>query len=73
LEQAQVDGLERSTVVQYRQHLQYHILPYPADVKLCDFSPARLTQFRNTLVKEGRSAAMLRGVTTSLGAILANA
>jgi integrase len=73
LEQAEVDGLERSTLAQYAQHLRFHILPYLADVKLCDFTPARLTQFRNTLVKEGRSAAMLRGVTTSLGAILANA
>jgi integrase len=73
LEQAEVDGLERSTLAQYAQHLKFHISPYLADVKLCDFTPARLTQFRNTLVKGGRSAALVRGVTTSLGAILANA
>ena len=73
LAQAETDGLEASTLMQYRQHLNYHIAPYIGDVKLAALAPASVQEFRNQLVREGRSPAMTKKVITSLGAILADA
>ena len=73
LSQAENDGLEASTVMQYRQHLNYHITPFLGDVKLAELTPASVVDFRAQLRKEGRSQVMAKKVTTSLGAILASA
>jgi len=73
LSQAENDGLEASTVMQYRQHLNYHITPFLGDVKLAELTPASVVGFRAQLRKEGRSPVMAKKVTTSLGAILASA
>jgi len=73
LAQAEMDGLEASTVMQYRQHLDYHIIPFIGDVKLAELAPASVQEFRNKLIREGRSLVMAKKVTTSLGAILAEA
>jgi integrase len=73
LSQAENDGLEASTVMQYRQHLNYHIAPFLGDVKLAELTPASVVDFRARLRKEGRSPVMTKKVTTSLGAILATA
>jgi integrase len=70
LQQAETDGLERSTIMQYNQHLKYHICPFIGTIKLASFGPVQLASFRNKLLAEGRSRAMLSGVSTSLGAIL---
>src|SRR5215472_5672471 len=71
--QAETDGLEASTVTQYRQHLRHHIAPFVGTVKLASFGPPDLSNFRNSLTAQGRSRAMVKGVTSSLGAILATA
>ena len=71
--QAEMDGLEASTVMQYRQHLKYHITPFLGDVKLAELTPASVIDFRARLRKEDRSPVMVRKVITSLGAILAAA
>src|SRR5215471_9230527 len=73
IEQAETDGLEASTVMYYQQHLKYHIVPLLGDVKLSALSAASVQDFRNRLIREGRSAVMVRKVTSSLGAILAHA
>ena len=73
LAQAEIDGLEASTVMQYRQHLNYHIMPFLGDAKLAELSPASIQDFRNTLIGEHRSQVMAKKVITSLGAILAAA
>jgi integrase len=73
LAQAETDGLEASTVMQYRQHLNYHIKPFLDKVKLAELTPADVQAFRNSLISEGRSHVMAKKVTTSLGAILAHA
>jgi integrase len=71
--QGETDGLERSTLRQYRQHLDLHIRPFIGAVKLADLSPAGVREFRNRLIAEGRSRAMAQKVIGSLGAILADA
>jgi integrase len=73
LTQAEVDGCEASTVMQYRQHLNLHIAPYLGEVKLAELAPATVQDFRNRLIREGRSQVMAKKVTSSLGAILAHA
>ena len=71
--QAETDGLERSTIRQYRQHLDLHIAPFLGATKLAQLTPATVQGFRNRLHSEGRSRAMVKRATSSLGAILANA
>jgi hypothetical protein len=73
LKQAADDGLERSTVRQYEQHVRLHILSFVGTTKLSEFNAARLAAYRSRLIKEGRSAAMVRGVSSSLGAIIGHA
>src|SRR6266496_2301001 len=73
LAQGQNDGLERSTLEQYRQHLEYHIKPLIGAVKLAELSPARIQKFRNDLLHGGRSRAMAKKAMSSLGALLAHA
>src|SRR5262249_17480352 len=58
LKQAENDGLEAATVLQYRQHLDLHIRPFIGDVKLADLTPTSVAEFRNTLQREGRSRPM---------------
>ena len=73
LAQAETDALEASTLAQYRTHLRLHIIPFLGNVKLADLSAASVQEFRNRLLREGRSQAMTKKVLTSLGAILAQA
>jgi integrase len=71
--QAETDGLEAATVMQYRQHLRYHITPFIGGKKLAELAPSDVTDFRNDLIREGRSRVMAKKVVGSLGAILATA
>lgn len=71
--QGKADGLEASTLMQYRQHLDYHIKPFIGAVKLAELAPAGVRSFRNRLLEEGRSRAMAKRAVSSLGAILAAA
>jgi integrase len=73
IEQAEADRLERSTLMQYRQHLDYHIKPFIGRVRLAELTPAEVRMFRNQLLKDGRSPTMAKKVVGSLGSILANA
>jgi integrase len=71
--QAGVDGLEASTIRQYRQHLDYHIKPYLGPRKLAELTPAGVQNFRNLLIEQKRSRVMVGKVISSLGSILAEA
>jgi integrase len=73
LSQGETDGLEGSTLMQYRQHVEYHIKPLIGAVKLADLSPGMVQSFRNDLIRGGRSRVMAKKTVASLGAILANA
>ncbi|GAB4240834.1 MAG: site-specific integrase [Methyloligellaceae bacterium] len=70
---AEKDGLEKSTVRQYRQHLDLHIVPRLGTVKLSDLTAPMVRDFETWLRDNGRSAAMVRKVISSLGALLADA
>ena len=70
---ARLMASKRSTLMQYRQHVEYHIKPLIGAVKLAELSPAMVQAFRNDLIREGRSRVMAKKAVASLGAILANA
>ncbi len=64
---------ERSTLDQYKQHLELHIAPFIGATRLTAFNAPALRAFEETLLDEGRSAAMVRKVLVSLGSLLADA
>jgi integrase len=82
LDAARDSGLEQTTIDQYEQHLRLHILPFLGRRKLSDISIPDIAAFqahlRSTEAPAGkngkpgrkRSSAMVRGITTSLSALL---
>ena len=70
---AEVDDPERSTVAQYRQHLDIHIKPFIGSTKLSQLTVPAVREFQDRLRIESRSAAMVRKVVRSLGSLLADA
>lgn len=66
-------GLERTTMDQRRQHLDLHITPFAGAVKLTKVSAPWVRAFQDELREAGRSPAMVKRVTVSLGSILADA
>lgn len=66
-------GLERATIDQYRQHLTLHIEPYAGAMKLSKITVPAVRAFQEELRENGRSAAMIKRVTVSLGSILSDA
>ena len=73
LESSRRAHLEVSTIEQYEQHLRLHIVPFIGREKLSKLSAPLVRAFQDRLHNEGRSAAMIRGVIGSLGAVLADA
>jgi integrase len=66
-------GLERATVVSYRQHLDLHIRPFIGGIKLADLTAPMVRSFEDELRREGRSSAMVKRALVSLSSILADA
>lgn len=66
-------GLERSTRDAYKQHVDLHIVPFLGAKKLSQIGTPVVHAFADELVKEGRSAAMVKRVIRSLGAIFVEA
>lgn len=66
-------GLERSTIDQYTQHLNLHIMPTIGTTKLSKITVPAIRAFQEQLRDCGRSAAMVKRVTISLGSILSDA
>ena len=73
LKVSEANGLERTTLDQYRQHLKYHLEPFIGSLKLSDITPPVVRKLEGDLLKAGRSKAMVRKVLVSLGSILADA
>jgi hypothetical protein len=73
LKAAAANGLERSTINNYREELGYHITPFIGRLKLSEVSPQVVRRLEDTLREQGRSAAMVRRVIGSVGALLADA
>lgn len=66
-------GLERSTLDQYGQHLRLHIAPLIGETKLSKVTVPFVRTFQEQLREQGRSPAMIKRVTVSLGSILSDA
>jgi integrase len=73
IESAASDGLTRSTIDQYKQHVDQHILPFLGQLKLSEVSVPVVSEFKEVLRKNKRSPAMVRKVMVSLGTLLAHA
>jgi integrase len=72
LESGDNNGLERSTLESYRQHLNFHIQPLLGPVKLSQLTVPMVRRFEDKL-RADRSPAMVRKILGSLSAILADA
>jgi integrase len=72
IESAEAGGLERSTLLQYQQHLDLHITPLLGAVRLSQLTVPTVRTFEDQL-RTDRSPAMVRKILGSLGAILADA
>ncbi|MGO9171648.1 MAG: tyrosine-type recombinase/integrase [Rhodomicrobium sp.] len=72
LQRCQLDGLEASTIRQYGQHLQHHILPLIGIVRLSRLSKPAIEEFRDRLL-ETRSRALTKKVLVSLKSLLSEA
>jgi integrase len=66
-------GLERATLQQYESHARVHIIPLLGRAKLSRLSAPSVREFEDRLRTEGRSAAMIRKILTSLGSMLSDA
>lgn len=66
-------GLERSTRDQYESHLRLHISPFIGATRLTKVTIPLVRSFQDKLRSEGRSSAMIKRVTVSLGGILSDA
>jgi integrase len=69
LKRVEADGRERTTVRQYRQHVNLHIMPRIGAIKLANLTPARIENFRDDLLAN-MSRALARKVLTSLKSLL---
>jgi len=75
--------LERSTIDSYRQHIKFHIRPFIGKIKLSQITAPLVREFEDRLRRgdaapgevEGapRSPAMVRKITGSFGALMADA
>jgi integrase len=65
-------NLERTTLLQYRTHVDLHIVPLIGSTKLSQLTVPAVRAFEDRL-RTDRSPAMVRKVRTSLGSILADA
>lgn len=82
---ASCDGLERTTVAQYTQHLNLHIVPFIGKKKLTEITVPAVRAFLDRLAAgdnglpnddiraKPRSPAMVRAVRVSLGSLLSDA
>jgi integrase len=69
----EAEGLERTTIRGYRQHLDLHIVPRIGATKLSRLTAPAVAAFRDQLTADGRSAAMVKRVLGSLSALVAEA
>jgi integrase len=72
VKRAESDGLERSTVDQYKQHRDIHIVPELGALKLNKITTVSVHAFADKLAKT-RSRAMVRKVLVSLSGIFSEA
>jgi integrase len=69
IKRVEADARERTTVRQYRQHINLHIAPRIGRIKLAHLTPARVEAFRDDLLAN-LSRPLARKVLTSLKSLL---
>jgi integrase len=67
------EGLERTTILAYQQHVDLHIVPHIGRMKLSRLSAPMVNAFRDQLLDSGRSRDMVRRVLASLAALVSEA
>jgi integrase len=72
IESREAAGLERATLVSYRELLSLHIAPFIGNVKLANLTAPMVREFEDELGKT-RSAVMVKRVRVALSSILADA
>jgi integrase len=72
IESREAAGLERGTLVNYREHLKHHIAPLIGATKLADLTVPLVREFEDEL-RKSRSPAMVKKILVSLSGILADA
>ena len=73
LARCRASDLEKSTIEQYEQHVRLHIVPFIGADKLSKVTVPFVRSYQDALHSKGRSAAMMRAVIASLGALLGDA
>jgi integrase len=68
-----VNGLERTTLDTYRQHVDLHIKPLLGSTRLAQLTVPMARDFADQLHQAGRSHAMTKKIMVRLGSILADA
>ncbi len=72
IKRIRLNGKERSTIAQYRQHVDYHIVPLIGAVKLSKLSAPGMQEVADRLL-ETHSRAMAKKVLASIKGILSDA
>jgi integrase len=72
-ESCEAAGLERTTLVAYRQLADLHITPILGALRLAQLTVPLVRGFEDRLRRDGRSPAMVRRARRALGGILADA
>jgi integrase len=73
LKSAEANNLEWTTIEQYRQHLNLHIIPFIGATKLSKLTAPVVRAFTDRLQENGRSPTLAKYVKRSLGTLLADA
>jgi integrase len=73
LESCEAAGLERTTMVSYRQHANLHVIPVLGALRLSQLTVPLVRGFEDRLRRDGRSPVMVRIARRALGALLADA
>ena len=73
LESCEAAGLERTSLVAYRQRADLHIVPILGALRLSQLTVPVVRGFEDRLRRDGRSPAMVRTARRALGGILADA
>jgi integrase len=66
-------GLEPTTLVTYREHVELHIVPFIGHLRLAQLTAPMVREFSDRLREAGRSTAMVKKVLVRLGSILTDA
>ena len=70
---SQQEGLERTTLDTYRQHIGLHIVPFLGAIRLSELTMPLVRDFIDRLRRAGRSPAMVKKTLVRLGSVLADA